>query len=128
MAVASARRQKRKDGLPPSVRKHAEVLCVLAKAKPKLVKQIIAGADNDLLKGIAECGHNVLQGVVPLTPKNRQKLRRHKTALRTLVNRKTSAKSRKTLLMRGGFVGALLGAVAPLIASALGGLFSSGRR
>lgn len=111
------------DKLPRNVRQHAHVLCVLARAKPKVVRPLIAGADPSLLKAISECSHNVLQGRVQLTAQQKKRLARYKTVLRTLVAPRTSNKTKKALAQKGGFLGALLGAVAPMIIRTLGGLF-----
>lgn len=125
-----AKSNRRRNKLPANIRKHAEVLVMLARAKPQLAKQIIAGADQSLLKSISECSLNILKGVVPLTPKQKSKLRRYKNRMRSLATTtsKRNAKEKKALLMRGGFVGALLGTVAPLLVSALGGLLFNKKR
>lgn len=107
--------------LPKNVRRHAHVLCVLAKAKPKVVKELLSGADAGLLKAISECSDNVLQGRVKLTSVQKRRLARYKTVLRTLVAKKTSCKTKKALAKKGGFLGALLGTVAPFILKAIGG-------
>lgn len=113
--------------LPPNVRRHAHVLCVLAKAKPKVVKELLSGADVSLLKAISECSYNVLQGRVKLTSEQKRRLSRYKTVLRTIVAKNTSCKRKKALAQKGGFLGALLGTVAPFILKAIGGtLFGRG--
>ena len=110
--------------LPQSVKKHADVLCILAKAKPKLVKQIIANAEPSLIKSISECSLNILQGVIPLTANQKRKLVRYKNAMRQLIKKRPVARQKKkALLMKGGFIGAILGTVAPiLLSSLLGGI------
>lgn len=115
-------------GLPKNIKRHAHVLCVLAKAKPKLVQQLIAGAEPGLLKAIAECSHNVLKGHVSLTPRQKRRLSRYKTALRTVAARRTTNTTRKALFQKGGLLSALLSTVAPLIVSAIGSAVSRIRR
>ncbi len=98
-----------------SVRKHALMLQVLNKAKPALVKKIVQTADRGLIHTLCECALNLIKGNVPITPVQKRKLRRHKTGLRELVDKKVSLKKKKSILQRGGFVGALLTAVLPLV-------------
>lgn len=112
--------------LPPSVKRHAHMLCALAQAKPRQVKQMIAVAEPNLLKTISECSFNVLQGRIPLTRTQKRRLSRYKTALRAIASRRVSTKQRKVLAQKGGFIGALLGTLTPMIVSALTGL--AGRR
>lgn len=117
-----------KVSLPKSVRKHADVLCILAKANPKVVRSVIAGANPELLKVLSQCSLNVLKGVVPITPAQKKKLHKYKTALRVLANHKSSQRQKKALLQKGGFAGALLGALVPLLAQGVGAALKRGPR
>ena len=139
VAITRGRRTKSKTGLTPAVRKHADLLCLLARSRPGQVRRILASglADPGLVRAVAECSHNVLTGTVPLTTAQHRRLRRHKTALRRLTadhkgrKRRSSKKvlpRHRALLMRGGFLGSLLGVVAPLIAGALGKVIGGGTR
>ena len=120
--MKGVKRKSRTKVLPPNLRRHAHVLCILAQVKPKLVKQMIAGAEPGLMKAISECSFNVLKGKVRLTSTQKKKLCHYKTTLRTIAHPRASVKTRKALAQKGGFLGALLGTVAPLIVSALSGL------
>lgn len=95
------------------VRKQADVLKVLAKGKPALCKAIVKGADQDLLRCLCECSHNILKGNVPLTSAQKAKLTRYKKELRAVAKKSTSQKKKKQVLQKGGFLPALL---APLLA------------
>jgi site-specific DNA-adenine methylase len=98
-------------------------LQVLRKANPKLRKAIISNCNKELLNAISEIALNVLQVNIELPATSRQKLRKHKTALRALADRRKllrrSAVKRRVLNQRGGFILQLLGAVLPTIASLL---------
>ena len=94
-----------------SVKKHTNVLRWLNEGKPSDCRIIIKGADKDLVDTLCECGLNVLKGRVPLTPSQKDRLRRYKSVLRRLVQKKTPIKEKKALLQTGGFLGALLGPV-----------------
>ena len=103
------------------IRRNASTLRALRTAKPLQANAIIRHSDYDLIKVLCECAHNVLKGNVPLTPRQKANLRRHKNALRLLTNKKDlSLTKKKNLLQKGGFLGALLGPVL----SILGGLLN----
>ena len=120
--------------LTPSVRKHAALLCVLAKANnPRLTAKILATARQDpsLRKAVSECALNVLQGRARVSCHALAKLRRHRHKLRQLADARTSAKRKDALLMHGGagFLLPLFTALVPAIGRALGGaLFGGGGR
>ena len=103
------------------LKRHCNTLKRLARCKQSASKPIIRGASKDLLNTLSECSYNVLQGIVPLTSKQRKKLKRYKSKLRQLANKKVSHKRKRAILMRGGFLGTLL---TPII-SVLGSLLSN---
>ena len=135
--LGKGRRTKSKTGLPPAVRKHADILCLLSRSSPAQARRILNSGlgDAGLVRALAECSHNVLSGALSLTPNQHRRLKRHKTALRRLTadhrglgKRRGSRRAltrHRALLMRGGFLGSLLGVVAPLIAGALGKVIGS---
>ena len=108
-------RSHKRSAIPAALKRHADVLCVLAKAKPKLAKQLIAGAEPSLVKTLSQCSKNILRGNLPLTTTQKRKLSRYAKSLRTLSTKSGTVKKKKALLMKGGLVGALAGAVAPLL-------------
>jgi hypothetical protein len=63
-------------------------LQVLRKASLKLRKAIISNSNKELLNGISQIALNVLQGNIELPVSSRQKLRKHKTALRALADKR----------------------------------------
>ena len=74
------------------------------------------------MASICECAYNTLNGNVPLTPAQHRKLRRYNKQLRTLANRKKSQKVKKRTLQSGGFLGALLSTILPVVTGLIGGL------
>ena len=101
------------------VKKHANVLKWLSEGKPSDCRIIIKGADKDLVDTLCECGLNVLMGRVPLTPTQKDRLRRYKNVLRKLTHKKTPIREKKALLQTGGFLGALLGPVLGVLGNLL---------
>jgi hypothetical protein len=91
------------------------------KAKRKLIKD----CDKGLIECFCECSKNILKGNVPLTPVQFKKLRRQKKSLRALAVKKTPLKTKRRILQKGGFFGAILPAVLSVIGPALGPLFGN---
>ena len=102
-------------GKPKSVgerfAKHTDVLRVLAKGSPAVVRSIMKTADTKLIHLLSECAINVLNKNVPVTP--------HRKRLPLERRRKT--------LQTGGFLSVLLPALLPTIFSAVAGLFKKRR-
>ena len=113
------------------LRKYASCLHTLATAKPGMSKAMIKNADAGLIKCLCECALNILKGNVPLTPSQKQKLKRHKTQLRALVKRSQPLSKKKRTLQKGGFMPAILApiltSILPTIGSTIGKLISAAR-
>ena len=101
------------------LQKHANILKVLAKAKPSLQKAIISAGDKGLVDTLCDCAQNILRGNVPLTSRQKNCLRRHKHLLRSLTERQ-SVQKKKQILQRGGFLAGLLAPVLGILGSVLG--------
>ena len=94
-------------------KKHEAILRILAKGKPSVVRAIINESKTDLINLLSQCALNILNGNVPLNKRHKRRLKKYVTGLRKLASKKTSLKSRKTIIQQGGFIPALLGAVLP---------------
>lgn len=105
-----------------NLKKHKETLHYLSKARPSIVKTFIKTADNGLINAICECCVNVLKGNVPITKVQKNRLRKYKNELRSLVKKKTSQKKKKNIIQKGGFIPALLGPIIGVVSSLLGNL------
>jgi hypothetical protein len=95
---------------------------LLTSLTPKERRALLKACDNGRIRSICECAYNVLRGNVPLTPKTKRQLRKHKAALRRLVKRgECWTKKRKYLVQRGGgiLIPLLLNAVLPAILRAV---------
>jgi hypothetical protein len=96
-------------------------LQVLAKSKPKIRKVIIEQTPNEVVMSICECCYNLLKGIIPLSPRQKQRLSRYKKHLRTLADKTISHTRKKRLLNQKG--GNILTALPPPVLTALGSLF-----
>lgn len=72
-------------------------------------------ASKDLILSLVECAENIIRGNVKLTPLQFRRLKRYRTELERLTKRKASQNNQKTLLQKGGFLGALLGPLLGLL-------------
>ena len=103
------------------LKKHSQTLKLLQKAPPAMRKSILQKASPELIRCICDCSLNVLKANVPLSACQIKTLRRHKTVLRQLADKKVSLAKKRKLSQKGGFLPALIGALAPV----LGGILSS---
>lgn len=106
-----------------NVKKNLELLKVLSKCKKGMLKAVINTSDRDLILTVCECILNCLNGNIKLSPKNRDKLKKYKRTLRTLIQKRKSIKYRKKLLIQQG--SGFLPIILPSVISALASLFSS---
>ena len=97
-------------------------LTKLKKLGPNARKKFIKTCSKDCIVKVCECIKN--NSNLKIKSSHLKKLSRHKHTLRSLALKSTSLAKRKQLLQRGGFIGALLPAIIPAVASLLGGLFS----
>jgi phosphatidylinositol kinase/protein kinase (PI-3 family) len=102
------------------LQKNAKALAALNKASKSVQKSIVSSAPKELVDTLCECAHNLLKGNVILTTDQYNNLKRYKTQLRELSRRRTSLKRKRSLLQKGGFLGAILSRVVPLLATLLG--------
>lgn len=103
-------------------RKNALFLQALHHASPQQRRSFLQHADKDLIRCIGECCLNILNAKIPLKPKEKSKLSKHKNNLRTLSKKKTSLTQKKKIITQKG--GALLPLIlAPVISALLSNLF-----
>lgn len=98
---------------------HKDLLRVLAVAKPSLRKAILKEADKPLVYSICEICDNLLKGHVPISEKQKNQLKKHKTLIRKIAQKGEGWKKKKAHLQRGG------AAVLPLLLSILGSVLPS---
>jgi len=81
-------------------------------------REYVRKCDKEFLDCISECAKNVIKGNVPLTSRQMTELRRKRHDLRALSAKKTSLRTKRMILQKGGFLTAPL----PPILSVLGSL------
>jgi hypothetical protein len=105
------------------LKKHANELVYLQKARPCIRNNLITKADRSLVDCLCECADNILRGNVPLTKLQKEKLKGIKVALTALTKKSVSLKKKKAILQKGGFLGSLLAPHASVVAPLLSTLF-----
>ena len=110
------------------LKKHVQILCLLSKVKPKVIKALISASDNSLIRTISSS--DILNGVYTLTPTQKKRLKRYKCSLRKLTEKQSSLNTKRALLMKGGsMLPVLIGTIAPLlIKTILPKLFRTGKK
>ncbi len=107
------------------LKKHLDELKVLKKAKPAFRKSVLKAADKDLIYCLCECSHNILNGNIKLSPRERKSLQNHRKPLRDLATRRVSLKKKRDILVqKGGFLPALLGPILAIAASVIPALIN----
>ena len=102
------------------IKANYHTLQILKNAKPKLRKAIISNCNYDLLYSISECVLNVLNGNIYLSDCAKRKLRKYKSSLSSLVDRRMTRSAKiKLIVQRGGFLLPILSAVLPALAGLL---------
>jgi len=90
----------------------------------KLRKNLLKKLPTTCVKAICECSLNVLKGNVPLTKHQKTCLKKHKSTLRRLADKKSPLYTkRKLIVQKGGFLGVLI----PAAISAISGLVNGFR-
>ena len=104
-------------------KKTALQLNVLRRSSPKVRRQLINTAPDDLIRTISECSLNVLRGNVRLNQREKRRLKPYRTILRGLTTSRSAATRRRLINQKGGFLGALIGPLLGAVLPAVGKLF-----
>ncbi|DAC80299.1 TPA_asm: gasderminX [Terrapene box turtle adintovirus] len=102
------------------VKRNLGLLKLLSKSSPQQRRAILCSASDDLVAAISEIALNTLKGNVPLTQNQVRVLKKKRTLIKTLCNKRVSLKRKKHLVKQsGGFIGPLLSFAIPLITGLL---------
>lgn len=96
------------------IKKYVETLNYLSKCDRRTGKSIINSANSELINCISDICYNMLRGNLKINSTQKTKLDKYKNNIRKIANKKATQKSKKELIQKGGFLGAIL---APLIGS-----------
>lgn len=85
-----------------NVEKHASILCALRRASPALRRQMLSGFGPAEVEVIGEMCMNLLEGNVPLTFRQKKKLKVHKWIIRKYNEKPRNWRWKKNLLIQEG--------------------------
>jgi len=109
------------------LRHHLPLLKRLIKLPDRQKKSFIKTADKQLVDSICECCINILNGCIPLSSRQKTKLKRNRLNLRRLALKKTALGKKRKILQKGGFLSAILSAAIPVVGSLIAGAVNRGR-
>jgi len=101
------------------VKKYLPVLKRIAKLGDKAKKDFIRKCDKEFLDCVSECAKNIIKDNVPLTVRQKERLRRNRNDLRALFVKQTTLRRKRRILQKDGFLGALLPPVLGILSSLL---------
>jgi len=102
------------------VKKYLPVLKRIRKLGDRARRDYVRKCDREFIDCVSECAKNVIKGNVSLTDRQKARLRRNRNDLRAVSLKKTSLRTKRRIVQKGGFLTALI----PPVLSALVGLFS----
>lgn len=98
--------------------RNLSLLKLLLKAKPGQRRVILQAATDELIVTLCEIALNILRGNIPLTEQQYQKLKRRKSDIKLIANKKIGVRrKRKFINQQGGFLLPLLSIAVPFITS-----------
>lgn len=103
------------------VQNNLQLLKQLKRVDSKKRNKILKTCSDDTISCLCECVYNLLQGNVPVTPRQLKTLSKHKRSLRTLASKKTTLKTRRRILQKGGFLPLIIGPLLGLLSTIVGG-------
>lgn len=103
------------------VKRNIAILNAIPALKPDQRKGFISHCSDDFILSICEICLNVLKGNIPLNSEQYSRLKKHKTFIKLLADKKSSVKKkRKVVKQSGGFIGPLLSIALPFISGLIG--------
>ena len=104
------------------VKKNLPILQLLAKCDKHTSNAVVKSAKPEFLNCVSDICHNILQDKVKLSSKEKNRLAKYKRNIRKIANKATTQKTKRELIQKGGFLGAIL---SPLLGSLIGPIAKS---
>jgi hypothetical protein len=105
-----------------NIKSHFELLKQLA--HPKVRRKLIKESDHRFMTALCDVIHNVLEGNINISAKDKKKLARYKRQIRYICKRSTLNHKKKYLSQNGGFLQFLIPAAISGIASIISSFIS----
>lgn len=105
-----------------------DLLKIISKPHSRYRKAILMNADRDLVHVLCEIIQNVLVGNVKISQEDKEKLRRFKTTLHSIIKKSSLKQKKKILIQKGGFLQFLIPAVITGISSIISSAISANKK
>lgn len=102
-----------------------DLLKVIGSARTPYRTAILQHADKNLVHVLCEIIHNVLKGNLKIPQEDKEKLRKFRRTLYTLLKKSSLKSKRKILVQKGGFLQFLIPAVITGISSIISSVISA---
>ena len=99
--------------------KNIHNLKILSCCNKNLKNKLITKGDKSLILTLNECVLNTLNGNIKISPKDREKLLKHKYTLRKTLKAKSLKDKKQILIQKGGYLQYILPAAITLITTLL---------
>ena len=107
----------KKSGKRTYLLENYEFLRYLSKLSPQRLKSHIKGMDKNVMKSLAEICLNLRKKHVPLSPKQKSKLKPYEKHVYQMSLKSQGIGKKRKIIQKGGFLGTLLGSVLPILLS-----------
>lgn len=118
-------RKPRGKRISKALRDNMYMIRCLHEAKDDSRRGAMKTCSRGMCDALSEIADNTIKGNIPLTGNQYTALRRHAKDLQTLAKKKTPLGTRRNILQKGGFLGALLGPVVKFLMPVVKPLVSS---
>lgn len=92
----------------PGFLKHKNVLKTILNAKNNRRRELLEHVGNDVIKSISEVALNVIKGIIPMSPREKNFLRGWRNQLKLLSNKSPSLRQKRQVLLDHGNIVRLL--------------------
>ena len=103
------------------LKSNAEVLLHLKKCKPNIRNYIVKNADKELIECLSKITSSILQNHVKLNSKQKTQIKKYRPQVNQLLGGKKNLKNKKKALQTVGFLSAIIGPIAAILTSIIGG-------
>lgn len=107
------------------LKQNIHLLKMLHEARGDTKRRVLQCCSRDMCNALSEIASNMLKGNIPLTERQYNELRPHAADIERLSKKKTALTTKRQILQKGGFIGAILGPALSLLAPAVGSLVSA---
>ena len=114
-SVRESKKQKKRS--KSHFKENSSYISYLATLSPKRQKNLIKRADKETLFALSEVCLNIMRRHIPLSDKEKNKLRPYAKHIYELSLKKPNLKQRRQIVQKGGFLASLLGSVVPILLS-----------